>query len=155
MEALRDAIVTNEGDVYHPSSGLGAADVNNLMSRLKSNRQVQEFGMHYSAEDVVAYDLMNKSVTHVKGHFELPLLWKNDAVVLPDSLPMARKRLTSIKHRVARDSSLKDLYSKEMRIPLDEGYAEEVPKEQWHTSNCVWYILIMRSPTPTNLAKSA
>ena len=104
--------MTDEGDVYCPSRGIGAADVENLMTWLRSNVQVQQFDMRYSAEDVVAYDLMNKACTQVKGHFQLPLLWRKDAVVLPESLNMAKNRLSALKQRLRRDSSFK-MYSKE------------------------------------------
>ena len=140
IEALRDSIVTDEGEVYGPSVGLGAADVENLMSWLRSNVQVQQFGMRYSAEDVVAYDLMNKSVAREEGHFRLPLLWRNDAVVLPESLTMAKKRLSAVKQRLKRDSNLKDMYCKEMQALLDEGYAEVVSSDQNVASSRVWYI---------------
>ena len=140
IEALRDSIVTDEGEVYDPSVGLGAADVENLMSWLRSNVQVQQFGMRYSAEDVVAYDLMNKSVAREEGHFRLPLLWRNDAVVLPESLTMAKKRLSAVKQRLKRDSNLKDMYCKEMQALLDEGYAEVVSSDQNVASSRVWYI---------------
>ena len=55
----------------------------------------------------MAYDLMNKACTQVEAHFQLPLLWRNDAVVLPESLNMAKKRLSALKQRLKRDSSFK------------------------------------------------
>ena len=96
--------------------------------------------MRYSAEDVVAYDLMNKACTQVEGHFQLPLLWRNDAVVLPESLNMAKKRLSALKQRLKRDSSFKEMYCKEMQTLIEEGYAEAVPSEQLAPSSRVWYI---------------
>ena len=72
----------------------------------------------------MAYDLMNKACTQVEAHFQLPLLWRNDAVVLPESLNMAKKRLSALKQRLKRDSSFKEMYCKEMQTLLDEGYGE-------------------------------
>ena len=40
IEALRASIVTDEGDVYCSSCGIGVADVENLMTWLRSNVQV-------------------------------------------------------------------------------------------------------------------
>ena len=54
IEASRDSIVTDAGNVYCPSRGISAADVENLMTWLRSNVQVQQFNICYSAEDVVA-----------------------------------------------------------------------------------------------------
>ena len=89
--------MTYEGDVYCPSRGIGAADVENLMSWLRSNVQVQQFGMRYSAEDVVAYDLMNKACTQVEGHFQLPFLWRNDTVILPESFEHGEEEVKCVK----------------------------------------------------------
>ena len=132
--------MTDEGDVDCPSRGIGAADVENLMTWLRSNVQVQQFGTRYYAEDVVAYDLMNKACTQVGGHFQLPFLWRNDAAVLPESLNMAKKRLSALKQRLKRDSSLKEMYCKEMLTLLDKRYAEAVPSEQLAPNSHVWYI---------------
>ena len=47
---------------------------------------------------------------------------------------------TPLKQRLKRDSSLKEIYCKEMQTLLDEGYAEAVPSEQLASNSRVWYI---------------
>ena len=83
-----------------------------------------EFGHR---EDPVAYDLMFRSVCQVDGHYQLPLLWKNSAVTLPDGMQTAQNRLMVVKRRLQRDSQLKDKYEEQMDIALNKGYAERVP----------------------------
>ena len=89
-----------------------------------------EFGLKYSREDVLAYDLMTNSVRLVNGHFELPLLWKNDAKLMPDSFVTAKKRLIGIKGRLQRDHLLKQKYCEQMNIALANDYAEVVLDKQ-------------------------
>ena len=59
------------------------------------NKEVSEFGMKYLREDVVAYDFMRRNIGYVEGHYELPLPWKNDSIVLPESLQNAQRRMQS------------------------------------------------------------
>ena len=140
VDAMEGLLVTEEGELILPSEGLDAADIDSLMSWLKTNREVREFGSKYSAEDVVAYDCMSNSIVHKDGHYQLPLLWKNASVKLPDSLDMAKRRLESVKRRLERDDMLKIKYTQEMQRVLDKGYAEVVPEEERDSSNRTWYI---------------
>ena len=126
-----NVLVTEEGEVISPSSGISALDVDNLMNWIKSNQEAQNFGIKYSAEDVVAYDCMNSNIAFKDGHFELPLLWKDVSVELPESISMARKRLDAVKRRFLRDNGLKEMHCQQMESVLKHGYAEEVPKDEW------------------------
>ena len=137
--AMSNVLISSDGDIYSPKGGLDCSDVENLMAWLKANQEVQEFGLRYSAEDVVAYDFMKKSIAHKSGHYVLPLPWKNPAKVLPVSFPMAEKRLAEVKRRMECNSKLKEMYCKEMQLLLDEGHAEIIPETEWNRSH-VWYI---------------
>ena len=81
--------MSGDDDIYPPKGGLDCSDVENLMAWFKAYQKVQEFGLRYSAEDVVAYGLMKRSIAHKDGHYVLPLPWKNQAKVLPVSLRLA------------------------------------------------------------------
>ena len=140
LNDMDDVLVTDEGEVITSSNGMSSWEVDSLMSWLKSNQKAREFGMKYSAEDVVAYDCMKRSISFVEGHFELPLLWKNASVLLPESLSMARKRLDGVKRRLLRDNDLKEMYCQQMETVLNRGYAERVPKDEVNSENRVWYI---------------
>ena len=110
------------------------------MAWLKTNQEVQEFGLCYSAEDVVAYDFMKRSIARKEGHYVLPLPWKNPAKVLLTSLLLAEKRLAGVKRRLERNPELKAIYCKEMQLLLNVGYAEIVPETERNRSGRVWYI---------------
>ena len=136
LDNMEDVLVTEEGDIIPSSNGISCWDVDNLMSWLKSNQEAREFGMKYSAEDVVAYECMQRSISFVEGHFELPLLWKDTSVVLPESLSMARKRLDRVWHRLLRDDNMREMYCKQMEAVLSHDYVEKVPEEGTLESTC-------------------
>ena len=140
LDNMEDVLVTEEGDIIPSSNGISCWDVDNLMSWLKSNQEAREFGMKYSAEDVVAYECMQRSISFVEGRFELPLLWKDTSVVLPESLSMARKRLDGVWRRLLRDDNMREMYCKQMESVLSHDYAEKVPEDEWDSVNRVWYI---------------
>ena len=114
------------------------------MSWLRANTEVLEFGLRYPFEDVVSYELMNKAIKLVDGHFQLPLLWRNSGVTMLDSLLMAKRRLEAVKRRLDRNPVLKGLYISEMQVLLDEGYVEEVPQDNEEkslsTAKRVWCV---------------
>ena len=120
-------MVTDDGEVFPLPFDFDTTNVDELMQWLKSNRELMEFGLKYSREDTVAYDLMSRSVCRIEGLYQLPLLWKNAAVTLPDSMQMAQNRLMGVKRRLQRVSQLKDKYQEQMDIALKKGYAERVP----------------------------
>ena len=93
LKEVRDTIVTEDGEIFPRDKNVGIGDIDNVMSWLRANTQVLEFGLRYSLEEVVSYELMNKAIKFVDGHFQLPLLWRNSGVTLPDSLPKAKRRL--------------------------------------------------------------
>ena len=131
---LNELLVTNEGDVFLSPFDFDRTSVNDLMHWLKSNRELIEFGLIYSREYMLAYDLMTKSVRSVNGHFELHHLWKNDAILMPNSFVTAKKRLIEIKRRQQRDHLLKQKYCE-----LENEYVEVVLNEQIKSQR-VWYI---------------
>ena len=137
---LSDQIVTDDGEVFPSPFEFDTTNIDELMHWLKSNRELMEFGMKYSREDVVAYDLLARSVCQVDGHFQLPLLWRNAATEMPESLAMARKRLVGVKKRLERNPELKKKYCQQMGIVLSNIYAELVPEDEIDSSKRVWYI---------------
>ena len=144
LKEVRDTIVTEDGETFPRDKNVGIGYIDNLTSSLKANTDVLKFGLRYSLEDVVFYELMNKAIKFVDGHFQLPLLWRNSGVSLPDSLPMVKRRLEAVKRRLDRNPVLKGLYVSEMQAQLDESYVEEVPQDNKEksllTAKRVWYV---------------
>jgi len=59
-----------------------------------------------SREDRISLQIMKDSIKQVDGHFQLPLLWRNQNTKLPNNISMARKRLESLKRRLRNDRNL-------------------------------------------------
>ena len=93
-----------------------------------------------SREDREAYDKMKRSVKLVDGHLQLPLLWKAEKVVLPESRKMADMRLMHLKRRLVKDESLRKKYAEVMQSYLLEGYAEVVPAKELQDSGRSWFL---------------
>lgn len=73
------------------------------------------------------------------GHFELPLPFKDDAV-LPNNRSLALKRLESLKARLTSNTNNKNDYVASMKYLIDKGYEEKVPVDENPAHGSVWYI---------------
>ena len=69
---------------------------------------------------------MTRQLQYVDGHYQLPLLWKNDMTVLPESNAMALKRLQCLKKRFLKNPDIHQLYNNQMKNTIDAGYVEKV-----------------------------
>ena len=141
---LEDMVLTEEGESFRMHSDTDLRDKEGLMKLLRDHQELLEFGLKYSMEDPIAYDLMVHRLVYDNGQYQLPLLWRNDAIQLPDSWGMAPKRLEGRKKRLNSNIDLKLEYSEQMNTVINSGYAEIVPEEQICGKNKTWYI----SPHP-------
>ena len=141
-----EMLINDKGEVWNCSRSMDIdlLDVEKLMSWISMNKEVAEFGMKYSREDVVAYDFMKRNVKFVNGHYELPLPWRNDSAVLHGSLPNAQRRLQYLKRRFEKSPDLRKKYTDQVETYIQKGYAEKLPENDpggvrnWYLPhNCV------------------
>ena len=92
-----------------------------------------------SKEDRAAYDVMETRLRGDGGHYQLPLLWKEECQKqLPDNLPLARKKLFNLKNRLFKDEKLRKAYTEAIESYLSEGYAQEITEDDiQNVSKCV------------------
>ena len=95
---LYDIILTDEGKMFSANFVPDLYDKECFMKFLRDHQKMLEFGLKCSMEDPIAYDMMVRNLDYVEGHYQLPLLWRNDAEKLPDSCEMALQRLKGLKH---------------------------------------------------------
>ena len=93
-----------------------------------------------SREDREAYDKIKRSVKLVDGHLHLPLLWKAEKVVLPESRKMADMQPTHLKRRLVKDESFRKKYAEVMQSYFLEGYAKVVPANELQDSERSWFL---------------
>ena len=91
-------------------------------------------------EDPIAFEIMSRQLQYVNGHYEVPLLWKNSAAILPDNYPMAVRRLQSLKRRLIKDPDLHRHYTDQMESIIQMGHAEKVPMQELSSGIKQWYI---------------
>ena len=75
------------------------------------------------------------------GHYELPLSFKKEPIILPNNKQVALHRLSKLKRRLKTDGRYRKDYLAFMQEIVDRGYAERVPPEEVSLNNGqVWYI---------------
>ena len=100
------------------------------------------FDDSFSKEDRLAHTLMQSEICTIDGHYQLPLLWKEPYKnQLLNNLPLAQRRLTSLKRRLQRDDNLRVKYAEVVESYLSKGYAREVQQAYLTESNDpIWYL---------------
>ena len=139
-QELEDLIVSDEGEFFPISPKPSLGDIEDFLKFLQEHKEISEFGSKYSMEDPMAFEIMCRQLQYVNGHYELPLLWKNSAAILPDSYPMTVRRLQSLKRRLIKDPDLHRRYTDQMESNIKMGHAEKVPLQELSSGIKQWYI---------------
>ncbi|XP_062714095.1 uncharacterized protein LOC134290888 [Aedes albopictus] len=93
-----------------------------------------------SKEEQRALQILQQTTIHVGTRYESGLLWRYDHFELPDSYPMAFKRLQCLQRRMNKDPVLKEEIHRQIQEYIRKGYAhrattEELasidPRKQW------------------------
>ena len=100
------------------------------------------FDDSFSKEDRLAHTLMQSEICTIDGHYQLPLLWKEPYKnQLLNNLPLAQRRLTSLKRRLQRDDNLRVKYAEVVESYLSKGNAREVQQAYLTESiDPIWYL---------------
>ena len=100
------------------------------------------FDDSFSKEDRLAHTLMQSEICTIDGHYQLPLLWKEPYKnQLSNNIPLAQRRLTSLKGRLQRDDNLRVKYAEVVESYLSKGYTREVQQAYLTESNDpIWYL---------------
>ena len=78
----------------------------------------ENFGCQYdcdvqrSVEDEKVLKFLSERTQEVEGHYEVPLLWKDENIQLPDNRVVAIHRLGLLEKRLQRDPELGEAYKK-------------------------------------------
>ncbi|XP_055542827.1 uncharacterized protein LOC129728415 [Wyeomyia smithii] len=107
-----------------------------------------------SKDDDRAVRLLESS-TQVKGRrYETGLLWRYDNAQLPDSRPMAMKRLVCLEKRMQREPELARILKEKINDYQRNGYIEKLTKTQLSEEfPRVWYLPIFPVVNPNKPGK--
>jgi len=121
-------------------------DDENLHILVKNYFTTENFGVMPPRRDLVseenkrALEIMNRTLKKINGRYEMGLLWKRDNIVLPDSFPMAMKRLIILEKSLRKKPELLKWKNDHMKSLLAKGYAriatDEELNQEWPR---VWY----------------
>ncbi|XP_058839405.1 uncharacterized protein LOC131694906 [Topomyia yanbarensis] len=103
---------------------------------------VQPTLMPESKEEVRAKAILQQTTHRVDGRFQTGLLWRYDDIELPDSFPMALRRLECLEKRMERDAMLKESVHRQIKDYQDKGYAHLATESELLNANPrrVWYL---------------
>ncbi|XP_055848298.1 uncharacterized protein LOC129913548 [Episyrphus balteatus] len=118
------------------------------------------FGTHelkklmMSDDDARALNLLNTRTVRKNGRFETTLLWKIDEFQLPDSYPMARKRLVCLQKRMQRDPVLAEKLNSKIDEYVRKGYARRITHQEIvENKDRSWYLPVFPVENPNKPGK--
>ena len=103
---------------------------------MKTWWRTENFGCRYdddtqrSVEDARVMKFLNENTRKVDGRYEVPLIWCDDSVDLPDNFAAAARRLEFLEKRLSRDPELAANYKKSIDIDMEKGYIKMLTKEE-------------------------
>lgn len=93
-----------------------------------------------SAEDKKAVEIMENTLKRIENRFEVGILWKNENVTLPDSLPNAMKRLFCMERKMDKDERFADQYCAKIDEYVSKNYASKLAVPEAIESKKTWYL---------------
>ncbi|XP_062703806.1 uncharacterized protein LOC134286238 [Aedes albopictus] len=95
-----------------------------------------------SAEITRAREILERTTVREDGRFVTGLLWRNDEICFPDSLPMAIKRLRNLESKLAKNPDLCDNVHRQIQEYIERGYAHKAKRDELQEANPdrVWYL---------------
>ena len=106
-----------------------------------------------SKEDERALNIMKNTTKYLPNEkrWQTGLLWKFDKINLPDSLPMAKRRLKCLETKMMKEPSLKRFLVDKISEYEAKGYVRKLKPHEISSSGKSWYIPIF---TVTNMNKN-
>ena len=107
-----------------------------LNETVKTWWPTENFGCRYdndtqrSVEDERVMKFLNESTRKVNGRYEVPLIWCDKNVNLPDNFPAAARRLEFLEKRLSRDPELAANYKRTIDMDMKKGYIKRLTKEE-------------------------
>ena len=80
-----------------------------------------------SSKDRVAHERLKSSIgVTCDADYQVPLLWKDQDTRLPSNITMAKQRLSSLKRKFFKDSTLKEKYFEVISAYLTTSHAKQI-----------------------------
>ncbi|XP_062710719.1 uncharacterized protein LOC115269391 [Aedes albopictus] len=107
-----------------------------------------------SVDDQRAMEILEAVTYRKDGHYESGLLWKYDAVRLPDSKAMALRRWECLERRMEKDEELAGALRKKMFDYVQKGYVRKLTSEELKIRHPrEWYLPVFPVYNPNKPGK--
>ena len=107
-----------------------------LNETVKTWWRTENFGCRYdndtqrSVEDERVMKFLDENTRKVDGRYEVPLIWRDDKVELPDNFAAAAQRLNFLEKKLNRNPELAERYRKTIDMDMEKGYIKRLTKEE-------------------------
>ena len=113
----------------------------NRMMEIDFNQRKVSNEHGHSQEDKLFLKKVEQRIRQVEGHYEIPLPFREDDVVMPDNRAQAEQRAHWIKKKFAKNNHLHSQYAEFMNGMIAKDYAREVPPDLVKPKQGkVWYL---------------
>lgn len=108
-----------------------------------------------SNEDARARKILKATISqNIDGRYEVGLLWRTNEITMPNSLPMAKRRLQCFEGRLKKNPQLRAEVNRIIREYHDVGYLERLDEQQTkNVTNRTWYLPIFVVSNPNKPGK--
>lgn len=140
---------------------LHTRDTNDLHDLVEGYFAMESIGIRGSSkivesnENARARKLMENTVKQdIDGKYEISLLWKNNNIRLPNSLPMAVRRLKCFENRLRKNPLIRENVNKTIREYHEVGYLEQLDESQLcNITDRTWYLPLFVVSNPNKPGK--
>lgn len=117
--------INSPADVYLNNCYKDDCKLENLDQSVKQYFELETLGVSnfplISTGNKHALSILAKTSRHINGSWEIGLLWKDEASILPQSKVLNRLRL--LERRLNRDADYAKMYTIEMNRSIEKGFA--------------------------------
>ena len=98
--------------------------------------RTENFGCRYdndtqcSVEDERVMKFLDENTRKVDGRYEVPLIWCDDKVKLPDNFAAAAQRLNFLEKKLNCNPELAERYRKTIDMDMEKGYIKRLTKKE-------------------------
>lgn len=101
-----------------------------------------------SRENTNALEILNNTAKKIGTQYEVGLLWKFKEIQLPDSYPMAKRRLECLEKKMTANVDYAKKLTDQIRYYIQQGYARKLEPHELSRTPRTWYLPLFTTINP-------